>query len=561
MKPYVTWALALLCLPSLAAQSNPRYIPFSPSATKGALYSPDSGPAPTVGVLVVHRTANFLETLACKELSRRGMLVLCMNPRSDNNEAAVDWNANALDVKSGVEFLRSQPGIKAVLLWGHSGGGPTTTFYQAVAENGVAYCQGANKLMPCGDELAGLPPADGMILVDAHPGNSANALRRLDPAVTNDEEVINEGAQPKIDPALDPFRPENGYRAGASHYSDAFKAKYFRAQAARMNKLIDLASARLMRIKQGQDYYTDDAPFTAVRLRTPRLLQLEPSIRHATRAPRKLLRNDGTIVTEIVESVRPASKEGEEDAHSLDSSAMLTLRSFLGTNAVRATDSMDGVDWCSSNNSVPCAVQQISVPILISAMGGHYFIRDNELHYELAKSADKDFIVIEGATHGQTPCKACEQSPGQYSNTVANFYGYVQKWVEERFGKPTEMTSDDEAITALVASYNNAREERDPAAIEALFTTDADQLVSTGEWRRGSDTLVKGMLGSSQRNPGERTITVETIRKISPDVATADARYEIAGADSVRRMWSTFLVKKEDGKWRIAAIRNMLPAQ
>ena len=34
----------------------------------------------------------------------------------------------------------------------------------------------------------------------------------------------------------------------------------------------------------------------------------------------------------------------------------------------------------------------------------HYFIRDNEIHYEVAASADKDFIVIEGATHGITPC-------------------------------------------------------------------------------------------------------------------------------------------------------------
>ena len=31
-------------------------------------------------------------------------------------------------------------------------------------------------------------------------------------------------------------------------------------------------------------------------------------------------------------------------------------------------------------------------------MGAHYFIRDSEMFYEWAKSADKDFIVIEGAT-------------------------------------------------------------------------------------------------------------------------------------------------------------------
>ena len=33
-------------------------------------------------------------------------------------------------------------------------------------------------------------------------------------------------------------------------------------------------------------------------------------------------------------------------------------------------------------------------------MGAHYFVRDNELHYDIAASKDKDFVVIEGATHG-----------------------------------------------------------------------------------------------------------------------------------------------------------------
>lgn len=72
-----------------SAQSNPRYVQFSPDAVKGALYAPDSGPAPHVAILVIHRTSNFMGYLGCTELSKRGFLVLCMNPRSDNNEARV----------------------------------------------------------------------------------------------------------------------------------------------------------------------------------------------------------------------------------------------------------------------------------------------------------------------------------------------------------------------------------------------------------------------------------------------------------------------------------------
>jgi dethiobiotin synthetase len=94
---------------------------------------------------------------------------------------------------------------------------------------------------------------------------------------------------------------------------------------------------------------------------------------------------------------------------------------------------MDGIDWCSSNNSTPCALQSISVPLLITAMGGHYFIRDNEIHFEMAASKDKDFVVIEGATHGITPCTACEKTPGQYSNVTKNWADYVQRWINARF--------------------------------------------------------------------------------------------------------------------------------
>src|SRR2546425_9048952 len=168
------------------AQSNPLYIQFRPNSVKGALYKPDSGPAPHVAVLVIHRTSNFMSHPATTELSKRGFMVLGMNPRSDNNESAVDFEANAIDIKSGIELLRKQPGITKVLLFGHSGGGPATSFYQAVAEKGPSYCQGPNKMMECGDDLAGLAKADGIVLMDAHPGISVNGLRSMNPAVLDE---------------------------------------------------------------------------------------------------------------------------------------------------------------------------------------------------------------------------------------------------------------------------------------------------------------------------------------------------------------------------------------
>jgi hypothetical protein len=425
----------ILAVASLSfAQSNPRYIRFSgvPNAVKGALYAPEAPQlAPHVGILVMHRASNFMNTLACPELSKRGFLVLCMNPRSDNNEALVRWETIPLDVKAGVEFLKRQQGITKIILWGFSGGGPTMTFYQNVAENGVAVCQGPKKLVQCGNELAGLPRADGLILVDAHPGNPVNGIRSINPAVTD------ESRSDLLNPDLDPFNPTNGYNPkGPSTYSEEFKRTYFRAQAERMNRLIDKALAMRRQMKEGKYNYPDDDSFLVVRGDGARLMQLDLRIHAATEKPRKLLKNDGTIVTEIVKSVRVANPQlASQNATFENGTRFLTVKSFLSANAVRGTDSMDGIDHCSSNNSPPCHLPTITVPLLVTAMGGHYFIRDNEIHYELAGSRDKDLVVVEGAEHGQTPCALCESTPGQYSNTVKNFYGYVRDWINKRFPK------------------------------------------------------------------------------------------------------------------------------
>ena len=120
---------------------------------------------------------------------------------------------------------------------------------------------------------------------------------------------------------------------------------------------------------------------------------------------------------------------------------------------------------------------------------------------------------------------------------------------------------EESAVRDVVAKYVAARERRDADAIRALFTEDADQLTSSGEWRRGRDAIVRGALASSERTGGTRTIAIESVRFPAPGVAVADGRYEIAGGqDGVRRMWTSFLMTRSAERWRIAAIRNMLPA-
>lgn len=118
------------------------------------------------------------------------------------------------------------------------------------------------------------------------------------------------------------------------------------------------------------------------------------------------------------------------------------------------------------------------------------------------------------------------------------------------------------AIRQLVQQYLEARDRNDAGALRKLFVPDSDQLVSSGEWRKGRDAVVSGTLASSQRTTGTRAITLETIRFITADTAVADGRYDLTGpsGSESRRMWSTFVVVRTPEGWRLASIRNMLPA-
>src|SRR5207253_917727 len=368
-------ALTFVVAPAVA-QGNPTFVSLQGGA-RALLYRPDNNPSPRVGVLTVHRTGDKFSAPECTELSRRGFAVLCLNTRFVNNEALVEFEKIPLDVKQGVEYLKKH-GVTKVILLGHSGGGATTALYQAVAEAGPSYCQDPNKLTPCDNSLAGLPRADGMLFLDAHPSNASNALRAINPAVFNEERPD------LVDQALDPFNPANGYNAeGQSQYSPDFIKRYSEAQAKRMNRWIDRGLYIRKLMQEGRWIYPDNDAFTIPKGndRSTNLFAMDTSILCCTKRPQRLLKNDGTIVSQIIRSVRPpdttrAKMNGTfgDGSFNLGGTRVLTLTSFLSANAIRSTDSLDydKIDWCSTNISVPCALKNaITVPILIGAMQGH----------------------------------------------------------------------------------------------------------------------------------------------------------------------------------------------
>ena len=191
---FLGWILIL----GASQGSAQKFVEF-PRGAQGLYHVPASGPVSHIAFLTVHRTGDNLNHVSTEELPKRGFSVLGLSTRFRNNEAAVNWELMALDVRAGVRFLRSQPGITRVILIGHSGGGPTTSYYQAVAENGVSFCQDPHKLVQCSSEqLAGFvatDKADGIVFTDGHPSNGLNRLRELNPSLISEDSSPHEEDQ------------------------------------------------------------------------------------------------------------------------------------------------------------------------------------------------------------------------------------------------------------------------------------------------------------------------------------------------------------------------------
>jgi hypothetical protein len=406
---------------------------FVPLSVPMALYEPIApGEKSHIGVFVMHSGGNYMTHSSCTELSKRGYTVLC---GAAPNAELLD--GKLLQARSGIAYLRQYPGIRKVVLFGHSGGATLMTAYQVVAENGPGVCQGPEKIVKCADNLAGMPAADGMVLADSNWGNAEMALFSVDPAVISNDSGMT------VNPDLDLWNPKNGFKPEGSNYSQEFIRKFQSAVGKKENELIRMALDRLAAIEAGKGRFTDDEPFVVAGASSMgpnnKLFAQDVRLMSHTKKAWPLLHADGSITTEIVQTVRVP-----QGARSLTNSLGMgglntTVRSFLTNSAIRVTDdygfdesSVHGVDWSSSYSSPPGNVKDIKIPMLVMGMTGGWEYLAAETIYENAKSSDKTLAFVEGASHGYATCKQCEKTPGQFGDTVKTLYDYVDKWLSQK---------------------------------------------------------------------------------------------------------------------------------
>jgi hypothetical protein len=376
-----------------------------------------------VAVLAMHG-GDYLSFNLGMEIAKHGFIAAGANPMHSDTKGFL------LDFKAGVDFMKNYPGVKKLVLVGHSQGGCRMSCYQYIAENGTDRMKKMNRIIPFPD-LEPLTPGDGLMLVDANYG--IMSLLAMDPAVRK-----RDYGYARI-PELDIYNPANGYDPKGSHYNQDFIRRFQKAQVRFYKDTLEYAQERWAAIQKGRGSFCDDEPLLIAGARggavNNKLFIQDVSLLSRTRTAHPILHADMSVTEDIPQTVRiPNDAIGSEYFAGAEQSS---VRRFL-ENEMKFDDdfgyddrSMWGVDWdfnflCASEN-----VKGINIPLLVTGnTANHEFVYADYI-YENAKSSDRSIIYFEGARHDFVTLTAAEKFPGQFGDTLANAGAYCAKWLSK----------------------------------------------------------------------------------------------------------------------------------
>lgn len=430
-----------------AGGSSPTYIPLN-FRTPGALYEPVQGTGVTgrgrggrksrVGFVIMHQSFSvltadqipFTSVSIGEEFAKRGYRALV----ADTEARAGSYHIHDIlpDVGAAVQFFRDHPDVDTVVVVGYSRGASLMSFYQNVAENGTSVAQSDDRLFPAPDDLDEQPAADGVLILDGVLGTGPGGGSQPEGLLEVDPQI--QGNDPQaIDPSLNVYAPENGFEPdGQADYSDAFLEAVFDAQATRMNEMIEEAQTTTQAIDAGNGDFPDDDEFLAVSINTP-VADLDSDLLAHTSGEWPLLSTDGSVSIQQVPYVGPTPDADPEVT--FDESLLTTVKRFLSTSSIRPTDdyritedSIEGLDYDSTNAEAPGNLEGVSAPLLIMGFtGDRNYLVHCEIMMNHAGSSDKSLMYVEGAGHGFEPLDP------QYGDTAELIFDTVDEWAAERF--------------------------------------------------------------------------------------------------------------------------------
>ena len=369
-----------------------------------------------IAILTMHG-ADYMGFYPMVELAKRGFVAAGVAP---GRRDVKGWLA---ECKCCVDFLKSMPGVKKVVLMGHSQGGCMMSCYQYIAENGTARFANTDRIIPF-PQIEPLTPVEGLMLLDANYG--IMQVLALDPGVRS----LRSGYA-RI-PQLDIYNPDNGYVPNGSRYHKEFIRRFQRAQIKQYNDLLDMAMDRMAKINAGRGDFEDDEPVliagAAGGSSNNKLFCQDISLLGRTSVPQPLLHADGSLTIEIVHTTRPPEDAVPSSRYHRGAS-LTTVRTLLEQQLRFDEDfgydecNMWGLDDNFNYLSTRANVKGITVPLLCQGNSASHEFVNTEFNFVAAASADKEIFITEGSCHDYYPVDK------KYGDTLTITCNYIADWL------------------------------------------------------------------------------------------------------------------------------------